>query len=67
MIKFLCDVCFKEPTEDFLLDGTIFETKFPFDVENVTAQKRLTKRQIHICRVCFDKFLAKHLEIKIKK
>lgn len=61
MIKFLCDICRNEPEPDFLFDGTIFESKLPFDVENMQVQKKLTKRQIHICKKCFDKFLAKHL------
>ena len=63
MLKFLCDICFKEPDKDFILDGTIFETKIPFDDQTIAGQKQLHKTQIHICKVCFDKFLSKYLKM----
>ena len=59
-----CDICNHEPDKDFILAGTIFESVVPFDMENIAGQKRLTKREIHICKVCFDKFISKHLNNK---
>jgi len=60
MLKFYCDICQKECNDpDFIFDATIMENKEVFDLTNPkingASHKVPSKRQIQICRGCYEK------------
>lgn len=60
MLRFFCDICHNECKDpEFIFDATIMETIDSYDLTsqklNVQAQKKMEKRQIQICKTCYDK------------
>lgn len=67
MIKFYCDACGKEIDQDFILDGSIMESKEVINMsgKQMNTDKQMTKKQILVCKSCFKESLGKILPINL--
>ena len=66
-LKFFCDICEKECNDpEFVFDGTVMEIKEIFDLTqnklNVPVQRKMEKKQIQICKGCYEKNLKSLLK-----
>jgi len=66
MMRFYCDVCEKELLDpEFVFDATIMENKEVFDImdKTLTPRKQMSKKQIQLCKECYEKNIKGLLKI----
>lgn len=65
-MRFYCDVCEKELLDpEFVFDATIMENKEVFDImdKTLTPRKQMSKKQIQLCKECYEKNIKGLLKI----
>lgn len=65
-LKIFCDVCGNEPKDTtFVFEAEIMEVRDIYSVTetNLNPKKQMFKKQVQICKECYEKHIKPHLKI----